>query len=141
MFVPITAGPSGNRVVDQFYLSKLISDHNTWLETRQTIIAQNIANADAPGFRAKGVVPFQEFMATTKMAVSITHERHMSPVVTDRAASYSHRDGVGEAIKHSGNTVKLEHELVKASEVSRAFKLNANISRAFHSMLSMSVRG
>ena len=80
-------------------------------------------------------------MATTKMAVSVTHERHMSPVVTDRAGSYSHRDGVGEAVKHSGNTVKLEHELVKAGEVSRAFKLNANISRAFHSMLNMSVRG
>ena len=127
--------------MDQFYLNKLISDHNTWLETRQTIIAQNIANADAPGFRTKGVIPFQEFMATSKMAVTVTHERHLSPVIADQAARYSHRDGVGEAIKHSGNTVKLEHELVKASEVSRAFKLNANISRAFHSMLSMSVRG
>ena len=127
--------------MDQFYLNKLISDHNTWLETRQTIIAQNIANSDVPGFRAKGIIPFHEYMATSKMAVTVTHERHLTPIITDRAASYSHRDGVGEAVKHSGNTVKLEHELVKASEVSRAFKLNANISRAFHSMLATSVRG
>ena len=51
------------------------------------------------------------------------------------------RDEDAWDVVHSGNSVVLEQELIKAGEVNRSFALNAGIIKAFHRMLVASARG
>ena len=41
---------------------------------------------------------------------------------------------------HSGNSVSLEKEMIKASEVNRSYKLNTSVVKAFHRMLITSAK-
>ena len=43
-------------------------------------------------------------------------------------------------VVHSGNSVNLEQEMMKAGEVNRAHALNVNIVRGFHQMLMNAVK-
>ena len=43
-------------------------------------------------------------------------------------------------ITHSGNSVSLEQELIKAGEVNRAYRLNTSVVKAFHRMLLASAK-
>ena len=127
--------------MEPVYLTQLISSRNTWLTARQSVVARNIANSDSPGYKSKEIVPFKDFVASTQIGVAATNKMHIKDTSASSYNAGSVRDGFGEAVKHSGNTVKLEHELVKAGEVSRSFSFNNNILRSFHRMLAMSVRG
>jgi flagellar basal-body rod protein FlgB len=44
-------------------------------------------------------------------------------------------------VVHSGNSVNLEQEMMKAGDVNRAHALNVNIVRSFHQMLINAVKG
>lgn len=127
--------------LEPVYLTQLISSRNTWLTARQSIVARNIANSDSPGYKSKEVVPFKDYVANTNIDVAATNKLHFKDTSASSYNAITVRDGAGRAVKHSGNTVKLEHELVKAGEVSRSFSLNANLLRSFHRMMAMSVRG
>ena len=102
-----------------------------WLNTRQTLIASNVANASTPGYKARDVRPFADTLEQVGMTASSTHAGHFS----DSAAL---APGIGDrgetpwATYHSGGNVSLEQEMVKASEVSAAYRLNTSIIRSFH---------
>lgn len=126
--------------MEPVYLAKLISQRNDWLSVRQTVTARNIANADTPGFKAKDVVEFKEFVAATKLTMKATNPGHVSFGQAPGAAGANIVREAEQDVKHSGNNVKMEHELVKAGEVSRSYSLNANLLKAFNRMIAMSVR-
>ena len=43
----------------------LASQQNRWLSVRQSVIAQNVANANTPGYRALYVEPFDAVLKAT----------------------------------------------------------------------------
>ena len=127
--------------MEPVFLAKLISQRNEWLSVRQTVTARNIANADTPGFKAKDVVDFKEFVAATELAMAATNRNHLPSGRTTSSSTANVVREIEPDIKHSGNNVKMEHELVKAGEASRSFSMNANVLKAFNRMFAMSVRG
>ena len=44
--------------MEPVYLMKLANAHQNWLSVRENTIAQNVANANTPGYRAKDVESF-----------------------------------------------------------------------------------
>jgi flagellar basal-body rod protein FlgB len=115
-----------------------LKDRMRFLQTRQKLLAQNVANADTPGYRPKdirqlGVDPAsrgsdaarrlaQAFGAQSGLAA--TDPRHISlggPGVAteDKGASYETRP--------SGNAVDLENEMLKVSQNQIDFQTAANI--------------
>lgn len=112
-----------------------------WLADRQATVASNIANASTPGYKAVDVVPFQAVIESQSgSGLAKSHPRHMDVHgLTGPNPTQRRLDPAGET-SHSGNTVSLEHELMKGGEVARAYALNTNVVKAFHKMLLMSVR-
>lgn len=122
------------------YLFNLISRHNEWLSTRQATIAGNVANANTPGFKAADVEAFASVLENTQLAMAATSSGHLSPggaaiPVTDVRAEEPWDT------THSGNTVSIEQELIKAGEVNRSFRMNVSVVKAFHRMLLASAKG
>jgi flagellar basal-body rod protein FlgB len=125
--------------VQQVQLFNLISQNNTWLAARQATVAQNVANASTPGFRALDVRPFSETLDQTALELQTTGTGHLS--IGQNAISQAEPEAEQPADSlHSGNTVALEREFAKSGEISRGYALNTGILKSFHRMLLLSTK-
>ena len=122
------------------HLFNVISQHNRWLSVRQATIAGNIANVNTPGFKALDVKPFEAALEQTSLAMASTTPAHVT-TAADAAPAFDVRKEEPWEVTHSGNTVSLEQELIKAGDVNRAFALNTSVLKAFHRMLLASTKG
>lgn len=121
--------------MSQIYLLQLASQQAKWLTARQTLIADNIANANTPGYRAKDIQPFSEILDQTQITMAATNSAHIVPASADVATAMQPSDSDSWETSVSGNSVSLEQEMMKEGEINRSFTLNTNIKRVFHQML------
>jgi flagellar basal-body rod protein FlgB len=125
--------------VGPLYLFELASSQARYLELRQSTIATNVANANTPGFKARDVEPFNKVLDSTPVRLATTSPSHLqlSPAESDTRAT-AKKDSWD--VVHSGNSVSLEQEMIKGSDVSRDYSMNSAIVRSFHRMLLSSAK-
>jgi flagellar basal-body rod protein FlgB len=86
-----------------------------WHQERQRVLAENVANADTPNYRARDLVPpnFDHALKTASLNLATTNSSHIvaagsgSPFAEDHDLHYETRPG--------GNTVDHEDEMLKLS--------------------------
>jgi flagellar basal-body rod protein FlgB len=84
---------------------------------RQAVVAENIANADTPGYRARSIAPFSASYAEgAGLALRATRPGHVQPDPTPSAARPVYTD---DEPAPNGNTVSLETEMLNGVEVAR----------------------
>ena len=113
----------------QINLFAVASQQAQWLSVRQSAIAQNVVNANTPGYRPLDVTPFEKVLEQAQFDKDSGHVQHAS-LQPEKSVE----------VKPSGNAVSLEQELIKADEVNRAYALNTSVIKSFHRMLMMSVK-
>ena len=94
---------------------------------RQQAIAQNLANADTPGYRARDTVSFQDFFAAGRNGRS----------VDPREALRIDPDPVTRA--PDGNTVSLENEMMRAAAARQQHETALGIYSMARDMLRASI--
>src|SRR6476659_2034458 len=121
-------------VVGPLYLMELASSQAKWLELRQSTIATNVANANTPGYKARDVEPFNKVLDGMPVRLATTSPTHMqlSPAETDTRTNAKKESW---EVVHSGNSVSLEQEMIKGSDVNRDYSMNSAIVRSFHRMV------
>jgi len=122
------------------HLFHLASQQARWLSTRQTTVAENVSNANTPGFKAGEVAPFEDVFNDASLGMAATNPGHLGldPLAPDAVAI---KDAGAWEVTHSGNSVSLEKEMIKAGEVNRSYALNTSIVKAFNQMLMASLKG
>jgi flagellar basal-body rod protein FlgB len=118
----------------------LASQQNRWLSVRQSVIAQNVANANTPGFKALDVEPFDAVLNSTGIEMRKTQATHLSPTSGTGSDADTEENGKWQVV-HSGNSVSLEEQMLKAGEVSGAYARNTSVMKTLHRMLLASSRG
>lgn len=84
--------------------------------TRMSAIAQNVANADTPGYRAKDVQSFAEsYRAESGLHLRTTRPGHFAGAVATAGPNLTVRPG-GHA-SPNGNNVSLEDEMMTAAVI------------------------
>ncbi|RYG91475.1 FlgB family protein [Loktanella sp. IMCC34160] len=85
---------------------------------RQALTAQNIANADTPGYRARSIAPFSETFRDdpTPVALRQTRAGHLAGGQLSAQARVEFADTEASP---NGNTVSLEEEMVNAVNIQR----------------------
>jgi flagellar basal-body rod protein FlgB len=126
--------------MSQLYIFALASQHNRWLATRQSSVATNVANANTPGFKAQDVTPFDAVLDSMRIGMTASDPKHMSVGDIQQKESDKIAGQDSWEVTHSGNSVNLEQELIKAGEIGRDFRLNANVVKTFHRMLLASTK-
>lgn len=126
--------------MEDLALFAIASQRNRWLATRSAAVADNIANADTPGFKARDVPSFEAVLETGTVAVTRTSTMHLAPAQFG-ARAYDLVARPSDVPKHSGNTVSLESELTTLGEVRSQHSAVAGVISAFHRMLLSSVKG
>ncbi|MBB3951447.1 flagellar basal body rod protein FlgB [Aureimonas jatrophae] len=126
--------------MSEFYLFGLSSRRAEWLTQRQNVVAENVANADTPGFKAKEISAFTTVLDRTSLQMSGSSGAHL-------VASAGRDFGIDEQqqtpwdVTHSGNSVSLEQEMLKSGEIQRDYALDTSIAKAFHRMYLTALKG
>ena len=122
-------------------LFTLAARQTTWLSARQTAIASNVANADTPGYRAVDVPPFDPKQLASGSTVTATNTGHITEPAHRKHSVEPQRSEDSYPLNHSGNSVAIEQELIKAKEVQRAHSLNTAIVKTFHRLSLTGLEG
>lgn len=87
---------------------------------RQAVIAQNVANADTPGYVARDLPNFTDVYAPSGESAFLqraTRSAHMNGNLSNDFGSTAEKDK--SFASPDGNTVSLETEMLRATEVKR----------------------
>jgi len=113
-------------------LFRLISDKMAWHNQRQEILAQNVANADTPGYQGRDLAPFDfktEMRRTARMEMAATRSGHLAGT-TPRGSDFKddRKSGAYETTP-DGNAVVLEEQMMKISRNAMDYQTVTNIYR------------
>lgn len=103
-----------------------------YIGNRQEILAQNIANADTPKYRAKDLKPFnfKQLMQSEKMHVSVsgTNSKHIGTGPA-RIRDYAQERNKPYETTLNGNQVVLEEQILKMNESQIDHELTTELYR------------
>jgi flagellar basal-body rod protein FlgB len=104
-----------------------------WLDRRQSVLAQNVANADTPGFRPHDLTPFQrELAGATRLAMARTTPAHGIGSVAAALNARAERNAA--EVTPDGNAVSLDREAMRIAETDTAHALAMAVHRSFMGM-------
>lgn len=101
----------------------------TWVDRRQRLLAQNVANANTPGWIPRDLAPFETGLSSWKLAR--TAPRHLEP------SGHS----AGEAVirptakSPNGNAISIEAQLAQIADTAGIQELSINLHRRYASMM------
>jgi len=127
-------------------LFKTLDQKMSWLNERQKVLAQNIANANTPGYVSQDLkkVSFQSHLnnsgetgiGQSRTVMTVSEPGHMSGLGGSTAA-FEIRAENSEYMETTpdGNTVDLERELSKMAEVQMEYTLATNLYKKHIGMM------
>lgn len=117
----------------------------SWLEERQKLLAENVANANTPGYRARDVkgIRFADALSRTQAGaaaaakVAVTHPGHLKPPSERRGGAVYEVRSLDTT--QNGNAVTLEQEMVKLADNQLDHSTVTNLYRKHIGMLRMAL--
>ena len=111
-------------------LFDLLERKLSWVANRQQVVAQNISNADTPGYRSKDVAPFAAMLDQFDIAPARTSPLHLAGF---SPSTSTHRQPTGER-GPDGNAVGLEDQLTKAADNENMQAVTGNLWKTYMGM-------
>ena len=111
-------------------LLSMLRERMTWLNQRQELLSQNVANADTPNYVARDLKPldFEQALsqAGSGAGMMTTNERHIA-LSPSHANKFEEHDTPDQEFSPNGNAVSLEMEMIKVSDTQAQFQAAANL--------------
>lgn len=108
--------------LDQIPLFAMLKGKLGYLNDRQRLIAQNVANADTPGYAPGDLKPFTikaalagPALASSGVTATRTNQSHM-PTAAKRPVKWKEVEGSDSEVQLDGNKVVLEEQMMKMTE-------------------------
>ncbi len=125
-------------------LFSLLAKRMAWLNERQAVLAQNVANADTPGYKPLDLKPLDFHglarEAAGRATLATTRPGHLAP----RGA----KTGIGAPVQQevlesspSGNAVVLEEEMMKVGQTRLDYDLAVSLYRKHISLIRVALSG
>ena len=119
-----------------------------WLNRRQSVLSENMANSDTPGYTPHDLqkIDFGELLKNEKSATAIHREQlaaaeHVKQGY-DLTAAGRNADEIetkGMETSPTGNSVVLEEQLIKVSETQIQYSMLTNLYRKQADMIRMAI--
>lgn len=109
-----------------------------WLDRRQAVLAQNIANADTPGFRPRDLLPFAARLdAVLRADLARSHAAHLAG--RSPGAGQAREDRRAQEATPNGNAVSLDREALRVAETDTAHAVAMAVHRSFSGLYRMTL--
>jgi len=112
-------------------LLSMLKERMVWLNQRQNVLSQNVANVDTPGYTARDLKPvdFEQALksatAPAAGALTTTNPRHIA--IAPQDGGFDDENTPDVESNPSGNTVSLEDEMIKVSDTQAQFQAATNL--------------
>jgi len=107
-----------------------------WADRRQQVLAQNVANANTPGYEARDVKPFESLLEGSSLPLAATSPLHLAassnPVLAEQGEIATERSP-------DGNAVSLDDQLTKLADTSGMHELAVNLYTKYMSMFRLAL--
>lgn len=110
-----------------------------FLAARTSVISENIANADTPGYVARDLHA-ASFDSRVGAQLRVSDARHLQPGGRARAGIAPHLSPDGEA-SLSGNQVSIETQMMKLSATRMDYGLASSIYKKSVDLMRLALRG
>ncbi len=112
-----------------------------WVDRRQQVLAQNVANANTPGYQPRDVAPFALALgAAAGGSLAQTAPGHLSPPGGNGSGlPAGSRAGRPAERAPAGNAVGLEEQLGKVADTASVQALVVNLHRSYQSMMRVAL--
>jgi flagellar basal-body rod protein FlgB len=111
-------------------LLSMLRERMTWLNQRQDLLSQNVANADTPRYVARDLKPldFDQMVGGANPGASMmtTNARHIA-ISSSHPGKFEDHETPDQEFSPNGNAVSLEVEMVKVSDTQAQFQAAANL--------------
>lgn len=122
-------------MIDGISLFQTMTHKLDYITVRHTLLAQNVANADTPGYEAHDLKTFTDALRTVQPASMLaTHGRHMVAELGNTTFREDSRVEGWEVVP-SGNEVTLEEQMIRAADNSREHQLTTQLMKKHVTML------
>ena len=126
----------------QLKLFQRMSDRMGWLSARQTVLAQNIANADTPEFVPHDMkaLTFEDHLTkVTPVVQQRTDPMHMTGTTTAAASIDDQKTKKQYETAPVGNSVVLEEQMTKLADAQHSYQLMTNLYRKHVDLFKMAL--
>ena len=112
-------------------LLSVLREKMSWLNARQAVLAQNVANADVPGYEAHDLKPldFEQVLKNSlhpaNISLATTDPRHLSPA--SDASPFEQTETADTETLRGGNSVSQEQEMMKVSDTQAQYQAASNL--------------
>jgi flagellar basal-body rod protein FlgB len=125
-------------------LISMLKTKMNWHQGRQQVLAENVANADTPGYRAHDLAPlnFQSHLkgpAVESVAALRTDTAHFGARLSARDTTFRSDETQGWEMTPEGNAVVLEEQMLKVSENQFDYQLASTLYQRSLGLLRMAV--
>ena len=116
-------------------LLRLMTEKMAYLGQRQAVLAQNVANANTPGFKAKDLAPFSfnDALKEASAGMVVTDPRHIVPASMAGVNASTKKAHSFETVP-SGNSVELEQQMMQVSETAVDYQA---VTSVYHKIMGL----
>ena len=113
-------------------LFRLAEQRLAWVGRRQELLAQNVANANTPGYQPRDLAPFAKALANADPTAALVRTDPMH--IAASGTAQSDRPFHPRERAPDGNGVSMEDQLTKVADTSSTQELVANLYHKYHGM-------
>jgi flagellar basal-body rod protein FlgB len=119
----------------------LLTQRMTWLSARQSVLSENVANADTPDFASRDLKPM-DFSALlgSASAPRITNAKHIS-LLSQSAVPIEPVKAAAQGGTPGGSEVSLEEEMIKLSDTQVQYQTATNLYQKAVNMFRTALGG
>jgi len=119
---------------------KVVVDKMNYLSQRQNVLAQNVANASTPGYKAKDLESFKfsDAMKEASPGMTVTNAMHIIPASMAGVNAATKKAHSFETVP-TGNSVELEQQMMEVSKTAVDFQAFTAIYHKYISLFKMAV--
>jgi len=120
--------------VNSIGIFSLADKRLAWLDQRQVLLSQDIANVDTPQFQEQDLIPFATTLARTTAASTPVRTNPMHLQGTTGGALQPDGHVLPAERAPDGNAVSLDDELIKVADTDNAQALTTNLYTTYIGM-------
>ena len=124
-------------------LMRLLTQKMAYLNQRQSVLAENVANASTPGYQARDLSPFSFSDAlhqASSISMTVTNPKDIIPASMAGVNSKTVKEKSFDTVP-SGNSVDLEQQMMQVSQTAVDYQAMAGLYKQITGWFRIAVKG
>jgi flagellar basal-body rod protein FlgB len=123
-------------------LFDLFTQKMSYLNQKQAVLAENVANADTPGYKQLDVKPFSfgDALRQADIGMTVTDPRHIVPASMAGVNAKTFRSKDTETLA-SGNSVDLEGQMMEISKNTGDYQSVTSLYHKWAGLIKIAIKG